>query len=333
MKSRIVVCVLSLSVAIFSLSLGGCSNYESLSQNSTQIYSENRSDSLSQTEGTVNSQNGEISRENSSENSVSSVPAGETTFLIGLDSKAILTSEITRLENTDTTPEALTAEDLWAEIYCDGFAFLKEPSGTAYDSYNKPELFDGYNFLGNEIENTNEWKRVNIGDEICGLKIKNAAAHFTVNDFESYEFPERYFSNNGTGVELDGEMEIEGFLHVLPDNAFYTQDSRLVEFLPCESKLPIAPNDNPDWEKGYITRLELYTLYGNEDFLTCCDNGCYQLGYLDNIACSLDGIEKGDIAYVRATLDNICIVGNDGTATLISVERLSDILAHDEDII
>lgn len=328
MKSRIAASIFSLFVAVSSLTLGGCSNNESSYQNSVSDYSAVGLDNISKTKNPINSQNSEVSQDAPSE----SIIAGEPTFLIGLDGKAILTSEITRIENTDKTAETITKDDLWAEIYCDGFAYCKEPSGVEYDNYNNPELFDGYVFRGETYDNRNNWKRVDVGDEICGLTVKSAIAHFDVNDWDDYTFPERYFVNHVNGVEFEGTITIEGFLHVLPNNAFYTIDSQLVEFLPCENKLPVVPSANPDEKMGYITPLEQYALYGNADFQVYNEIGCIILDYYSNITCNMDGIGKGDVAYVRATLDNIIISGNSGSATLVNVECISDILGHEEDI-
>lgn len=126
------------------------------------------------------------------ESSQPDAPTGEPTFFIGLDGKAVLTSEITWLDNTDKNAETLTKDDLGAVAFCDGFTYVKEPSGIAFNSYSDPEKFDGTDFLGDEAENTNEWKRVYVGDEICGLKVRSASAVFDVEDYEdARDFPGR----------------------------------------------------------------------------------------------------------------------------------------------
>lgn len=275
------------------------------------------------------------SEENSPADRTPTAPQGEPTFLIGLDGKAILTSEITRLENTDKTAETLTENDLWAEAYCDGFIYVKEPSGVAFNSYKNPELFDGYYYLGDEVENTNEWKRVYAGDEICGLKVKSAYTHFEINDFSDWSedgippLSERYLSVvSAGGCELEGTIELEGFLQVFPNYSMYPETSELVEFMPCESKLPITPL----WQGRYSTSVKEQALFDHFG-----DPGIFgeyksmQFGTLSEMTCDMDGIGHGDIAYARVTLGNISC-GNGGIlATLENVERISDILIHDED--
>lgn len=253
---------------------------------------------------------------------------GVPTFFIGLDGKAVLTSEITWLDNTDKAVETLTKDDFGAVAFCDGFIYVKEPSGIALNSYSDPEKFDGTNFLGDEAENTNEWKRVYVGDEICGLKVKSASAVFCVDVFEDdRDFPGRYLSIYNVGsCELEGTIEIEGFLQVLP-NSMYQETSQLVEFFPCESKLPIMPGIF-DSEKGYTTPVSRQ-VYGG--FGIFGEHGCMGFGHLSNIICDLDGIGRGDIAYARVTLGNIRCAGGSISATLEKVERISDILKHNED--
>lgn len=108
--------------------LTACGNTENSSITSlptadqSKMSAHESSDSVS-TPSSDNESAPQSSEENSPADSAPSEPVGEPTFLIGLDGKAILTSEITRLENTDKTAETLTEDDLWAETYCEGFPF------------------------------------------------------------------------------------------------------------------------------------------------------------------------------------------------------------------
>lgn len=336
MKSRITVSIFSMAIAVLSLSIGGCSGNNS--ESSDEITQSNISETINDLSNSTTSESSESASGNSEKSSSSgenseSAPSdsqGDAAFLIGLDGKPILASEITKLKNTDKTAETLTKDDLWAEVCCDGFTYLKEPSGIAFNSYRNPEMFDNGEYLGDSAENTNEWKRVYVGDEICGLKVKSASVNFTVNDYEdTWKFPERYLD---FGIcELEGSIEIEGFLQVLPSSAMYPESSELVEFMPCESKLPITPCQ-PDSEKGFITPIKeqmLFEHYGDPGIFGELD--VMGFGYLSNMTCDMDGIGRGDIAYVRVTLGNIKCAGGGISATLESVERISDILIHDDD--
>lgn len=319
MNSKITLSALIITITALTLSLVGCNKKENPDSTST-------SNQICVTESTVESTQ-------STESISESVPKGEPTFLIGLDGEPILTSEITRLENTSKTAETLTKDDLCADVYCEGFAYLKKPSGIAYSTYKNPEMFTDGKFTGEIPENKNPWKRVNIGDEICGLKVKSATSHFQIND-SGYTFPECYYSSlDGSQCEFEGTIEIEGFLQVLPDNIQYTAESRLVNFFPCESKLPVGVS-YPDSEKGYITTLAEHSLFdhydGDFEIVSECERVLF--GTLNEMTCDMDGIGKGDIAYARVTLGNIKLTGGAVDATLEKVERISDILAHDDDI-
>lgn len=261
-----------------------------------------------------------------------SKPAGEPTFLIGLDGKAILSSEITQLEDTDKTAETLTEDDLWAKAHCEGFAYYKEPLNIGYNNYKNPELFDGYNFLGDIPENKNEWKRVYVGDEICGLTVKSASVNFYVNDWNSYKFPERYVRANENRIEFDGEIEAEGFLEVNNNSVQYPESNGLMWFYPTSINLPIVPTSlDVDRDKGFVRRVGIAGTYNhNSDFLTFGEFKEIYLGNINDVQCDMNGIGTGDIAYVRVTLKDIVVCGAVG-ATLENVELLSDILAHTED--
>lgn len=261
-----------------------------------------------------------------------SKPVGEPTFLIGLDGKAILTSEITRLENTDKTAETLTTDDLGAEVYCEGFTYVKEPSGVCYSMYKNPEMFEN-TFIGEAPENNNEWKRVNVGDEICGLKVKSATAFFEVKDWEERKFPGRYYSHMyNNRCEFDGTVELEGYLQVTSRSVQYTISSELLIFYPCESKLPLMPAYKVDNEKGFQTVFQTHCVYDNLDILYVSECEDVTLGYFNDAPCDLDGLGVGDVAYARVTLGNITLLNSGFDATLEKVELLSDILAHNEDI-
>lgn len=331
MKARITVCVISLAIAVWSLVLGACSKNISAAQGSDQSCSEN---------GTNNSfisvnleSSTERSEGNSSDNNTSSIPNGRPTFLIGPDGKAIYTSEITRLENTDKTAETLTKDDLWADVYCDGFAYYKEPCGIGYDSYKNPELFEGRDFLGDRPENNNQWKRVNVGDEICGLRVKSATAHFYVCDRDNYTFPAYYFRSNDMGIELEGTIEVEGFLQVNYHSDNYFPTSETIWFYPSAVDLPLDPSvEFLDMEKGFETRFEVRSIYNiNEELLYAGEFDSITLGRFFDVECDMDGIGVGDVAYARVTLKDIRCIDNRAYATLEKVELLSEILSHNEE--
>ena len=272
----------------------------------------------------------------SDESSVSVIPDDEIPFLIGPDGKAIRKSEITSIWNTDKTVETLTEDDLGAEIYCEGFAYYKEPCGIGYDSFKNPELFYGSDFLGDVPENKNEWKRVYVGDEIFGLKVKSASAYFHIDDRYDFTFPARYFCNQGYSIEFEGTIEAEGILqvnsHVVPANVAYGEDE-MIYFYPTIMELPLVPTlASVDKDNGFETRFGSHSLINANAFCYVGEFDPILLGYFRDAWCDMDWLGVGDIAYARVTLRNICCHdGGDIVATLEKVELLSDLIAHVDD--
>lgn len=334
MKSKKLSAIIATTA--LTLIIAGCGNNpESIPANSSStgdmssVTSSEDEGHSEKAESELSSVYSETPEDSKPEETSSAAPVGEPTFFIGLDGKAILTSEITRLENTDKTAETITKEDLWADVYCDGFIYYKESTGIGFDMYNDPELFDGYKFLGETPENTCEWKRAYVGDEICGLKVKSASTHFCVNDWEEYKFPERYLYSDGCIAELEGTITAEGFLQVYNNSIQYPDSNELMWFYPIKAKLPLLPSSTYiDKEKGYERPFDVHTVFDHlDDLHFYSEHNQIGLGYLSDAVCDMKGIGAGDIAYVRAT---ISFNGADD-GTLEEIELLSDILAHDED--
>ena len=277
---------------------------------------------------------GESSRESTplDESSVSRVPDDEITFLVGPDGKAILKSEITRLENTDKTVGTITENDLGADIYCEGFAYYKLPCGVGYDSYNNPELFDGSAFLGEIPENTNEWRRVYVGDEICGLKVKTATAHFIVSGEDFTSVPEHHFHDNDMGIELEGTVEAEGFIQVYYHINDNTPPSEEIWFFPSAVDLPLTPTiEHYLTDVGFETRFEVRKLYElDRELFYAGEYDHIVLGRYSDVDCDMDGLNVGEVAYARVTFGDIRCSGNQAVSgTLEKVELLSGILAKE----
>ena len=258
-----------------------------------------------------------------------SASGGEPMFFVGPDGKAILTSEVTRLDYTDKTAETLTEEDYGAMVFCDGFAYFMEPCGIGYDNYNNPELFDGTDFIGEVPENKNEWKRAYVGDEIFGLKVKSAYSEFYIHDPNLPPYTGYHFTNSV--FEFEGTLEVEGFLDIGRNYGDPNIDGQMSLFAPTVD-IPLAPvYPYASGEEMYAARFEERRVHYPGDKYVCAgEHYTIQLGHLADVSCDLDGMGAGDIAYVRVTLNNIRCFENVAFATLDKVELLSDILAHDE---
>lgn len=326
MKSRIIVSILSLSIAILSLSLGGCLNggnegTGNIFQSSTKY-------------GTENSPVSESFEVSSDSENTPSVPQGMPTIFIGPDDKPIYSSEITEIinaHNTSLTAETITVDDEGTTILCEGFQFFKEPAGVAYNNYENPELFEKLEFVGEMPENTNAWKRVNVGDKICGLTLKSATTAFANYNKDSFEYYQTYYTFNvpdfDTYAEFDGSITLTGFLNSSPRTP-YEPDGGGLRFTPAEDKLPVMC--------GFFHKIEpetymLASSYSSGDLYVF--NEINEIAIDNSSELDLGCIGIGDTAFVRLTISDIKYYGGGVGATLTDIEVLSDVLAHDEDTV
>lgn len=297
MKSRIAVGILSFAIAVLALALGDCPN----------VTAEKVRSGTGQSAGNAPSNSSASVNLNKKSQNNTNTPNNLPTIFIGLDGKPIYVSEITAAMYTEKRRADITADDVGATVCCNRFTYLKEPTGVAFDSYNDPELFDGGRFIGEFPENTNEWKRVNVGDEICGLKVTKAACEFSVNDY--LLFPERHFNYLGLSTgkpicEFEGTVSLEGFLEVSARDR-YDLDGGSLYFDPTENKLPLMPRAVADDKRGYTTYSGNSSPYNFLDYHYKNEFFEIHFGNIRNAVCDMKGLDIGDVAYVRATFSNI----------------------------
>ena len=165
MKSRIAVCIFSLSVAVLSLTLGGCAgNTETSDPSSDQQISSPVSDGAdnSDSPGGSGSSDNPSSSDNSDIVPEPKKPDGEPTFLTCPDGTPIYTSEISEIYKGNEEwgfKEAITleqAEQFAHEggdftVKCDGFFYGYIPE-KALNRVDDPEMFKDsggtFKFLG-----------------------------------------------------------------------------------------------------------------------------------------------------------------------------------------
>lgn len=329
MKSKIAVTVLSIFIAVLSLSIGGCSN----GKNESGAAQPSDSGSVPESSSAQEEPPAESAPESSPE-SVPEEPKGEPTVFVGLDGETILTTDITDIKDTDKTAAELTEDDLYASVYCSGFTYLMEPTGVSFDNYHNPEMFDGMKFIGEYPENTNKWRRVNVGDEICGLKVKKAHSIFTVND--RGKWVGSYFNESSRwnydddtpdpDFELEGEITLEGLLSVDSRNN-YDPDGGYMEFTPTENKLPLRPVRRT--ETGFDPMYDRdwgLTPYNFLDYKVMSETYRLNLGKIQDATCDMSGVDIGDLAFVRVTVSHI----TPDTAFLEDIEVI-EVLDHAED--
>ncbi len=323
MKSRVAIVIFSALVVISSAILGGCNNNDKTVPDNSLSSSEKSS---STTSSSTESSQGN----SSSAPIVPEIPKGEPTVLIGLDGEPIYTSEITAIDGTDKTAAELTKTDYNTSVLCEGFQYFTEPSGVAYNNYQHSKMFDDILFKGEIPENKNKCKRVNVGEEICGLKLVDAVSEFKIDDYENT--PEPYYYDGyhfGTDskkplAQFEGSVTLEGFLGATSRN-LYDPDGGLLCFNPTESKLPILGNKPKFCER---------TNYIGNDFATFSETPEIQCGYIQDLKCDWAGLDIGDMAFVRVTLTSIEYISSQFiNAEIENIEMLSDVLAHKEDSI
>lgn len=268
--------------------------------------------------------------ESTPQQSETQLSKGEPTIFVGPDGETIYSSEVTDMEGIDIegkTVAEITETDYYTSIICDGFQYFTEPSGISYNNYENSELFDDILYIGEPLENKNECKRVNVGDEICGLKLANAVTQFDIQYYEDSMGPNYvdgcYFGDGDRRyvAEFEGTITIKGFLGINAPN-IYEPDGGYMTFTPTESKLPILGNTSEFYEvTNYVAKQ--YSVYSD-----MIDIGC---GSLQDLSCDTAGLQPGDVVFVSLTLSDIkYIYANTISAEIQNIELLSDILYHEE---
>lgn len=313
MKSRIFVSLFSLSVAILSLLLGGCTG--SNESETTGSFSENNSAVVSQSKPESsdlgNTENPE------SNNPEEKTPDGEPTFLTAPDGTPVYTSEVSEVysgSEFDDNKETLTlaqaeqyarACDGEFTVKCDGFAYGFIPE-RALNRADDPEMFKGtgdgeiYEFLGSEDKFSADYIRINVGDKFGSLTVKSAYTLFSDDRFlESFsEIPGAYIS--GGAIEFDGETELTGYVNVWEDSDYQGAGGTMV-FYPdggSGTKIPVISYEySDDGRKIHRSEPNSSGYFG--------DWWC-SLGNMSEVDCDTSGLHKGDVfVKVKITADNV----------------------------
>lgn len=230
-----------LLTTVLLAALTGCSNAEenseSVSNSDTQLSSTAPSEpESSSTESAPESTDSSDSSESTSDIPEKQQPDGEPTFLIGLDGEPIYTSEITQMtaydieKKEDVPTDTLDPENFSA--VCEGFTYVYMPRPSV-DFMANPELFetseDGefHYYIGEELPDSYEFTRVNVGDEIGGLTVKAASSRF---EPSGYEGSEQYYAESY--IEFEGEIELTGFVVVTEENPLYPENGGKIFFYP-----------------------------------------------------------------------------------------------------
>lgn len=163
-------------------------------------------------------------------------PDGEPTFLTGLDGEPIYTSEITQMttydieKKEDVSTYTLDPENFSA--VCEGFTYVYIPRPSV-DFMANPELFEtsedgeGHYYIGEELPDSYEFTRVNVGDKINGLTVKSASSRF---EPSGYDGSEQYYAQGN--IEFEGDIELTGFVVVTEEHPLYPENGGKIFFYP-----------------------------------------------------------------------------------------------------
>ncbi len=264
---------------------------------------------------------------------------GTETFLTGLDGKRILTSEITRATGYESGFAELSESDFTSAV-CEGFVYVAEPSKESRNNKDNSDVFNSaeMSFSDMTIEPLKNFKRVNIGETVCGLTLKEAETNFARGferqTFETSDgsrktgaelnFPEIYFT--GGSAVFEGELTMTGYIcRVAADE--YGVAAGDILFVPCdgEADFPVM-SYSLDGVNGFYHSSRVYSMSG----LTWQNEfGYILLGNVSDVSADVSPIPRdGSFVKCRVTVENIELHGgvnsaNSVTAELLDISRLS----------
>lgn len=115
-------------------------------------------------------------------------------------------------------------------------ALYRPSTGTFYDSFTNPELFDPetYDFLGELIEyDESDWRCIQSGNAVNGYCVKKAETLFNIND-DGYLREDGYIPLSNS-IVFEDDITLTGYLSYYPDDEpLYIQGGDLF-FLPDQS--------------------------------------------------------------------------------------------------
>lgn len=241
------------------------------------------------------------------------------TFLTGPAGDTIYKSELIQIINndgTDGTPENFS-EETFQSVLCEGFAYLAEPTGVCRTELDDPDVYDSENmtFTDVSIEPLMGYKRVEVGDEICGLTLTSAQCSFT-NSMDSYEvgggdgmivmaselgFPGIYFS--GGKVGFSGEIELTGYVCAAAEDGLTALEGDII-FIPSggECMLPVM-SYKFDPKIGFVHYQKIGRSFG---IASVNEYGTVSLGNIRETQADVSALpDDGSFVKAKVTVGNI----------------------------
>lgn len=224
--------------------------------------------------------------------------------------KSKFPTDLYGLERDNIFPDDMTAvycygENPWDNIECEGFTYMAEPTGISYNSIENADVFDETvpAFNGSEEKSAPAYKRYNVGDEICGLKIETAVSYF-MNNGQNEGLKERYF--NGGTASFSGKKELSGYLIILSEDLYAVGGVGDIVFIPDNDSqtLPLLNYDSKSKEGVFSTVVgNTYTM-GGISFKN--EYGIITLGNMQNYPAEMFfGVEQNKALKAKVIIDQL----------------------------
>lgn len=258
-----------------------------------------------------------------SEPTISATSDPRETFITGVMGEKILTTEISSVftnNGAELTAMELT-KDTFSAVLCDGFAYLAEPSGLARNSIDHADVYDENTLEFGDVtpQPVSDYKRVNVGDTIGGLTLKEAQVNFASGS--EMGLPDVAFVYGSAMFE--GELTMTGYISRAAEDTYNFMTGDLM-FVPCdgESTLPVM-SYTYDEQLGYCHAPQ-YVSSGS-GFTWYNEFGYIYLGNAADTTADISVIpDDGTFVKVKVTFNKLMMSsgidrGNVITAELIDV--------------
>lgn len=310
--------------ALLVASLCGCSNKGGTSKNESSRAEISIAESNVTSEPVIGTGESSTARTVSEPTiSTTSEPDPRETFITGVMGEKILTTEISAVftnNGAELTAAELTRETFSA-VLCDGFAYLAEPSGLARNSIDNADVYDENTLQFDDVtpQPVSDYKRVNVGDSIGGLTLKEAQVNFASGS--EMGLPDVAFVYGSAMFE--GDLTMTGYISRAAEDTYNFMTGDLM-FVPCdgESTLPVM-SYTYDEQLGYCHAPQ-YVSSGS-GFTWFNEFGYIYLGNAADTTADISMIpDDGTFVKVKVTFNKLLMSsgidrGNVITAELIDI--------------
>lgn len=235
-------------------------------------------------------------------------PVPESGFRLLADVYGLAGDKITDDDITSVTydEQAELTEDSWFYATCDGFAYIGGPTGICFNSIDNADIFDEatWTFEGLPQYAPTEYKRLEVGEEICGLTVKSASTQFCTDNVseETKSIPEIYFRYSS--AEFEGSVTMTGYLSIAPEDD-YGIEAGDIFFVPAPDSTALPVMNYTFDGSGIYNKLYIN---GTNDFKWVIEYPTIRAGNIHDSALIFSGIPQ-DNSYVKVkiTVDNIAM--------------------------